>query len=104
MALFDQRHYWEAHEAWEDRWRVETGERRLLLHALIQLAAAFVKLCARNPRGTVQLLDKARRKLAALPAALDGVDVAAVRALADHWHAAAAALVAAGRTDFDPAA
>jgi predicted metal-dependent hydrolase len=83
---------------------VETGERRLLLHALIQLAAAFVKLCARNPRGTVQLLDKARRKLAALPAALDGVDVAAVRALADHWHAAAAALVAAGRTDFDPAA
>ncbi len=46
MDLFNHGYYWEAHEAWEARWRTagrETAERNLL-HGLILLAAMGVKL------------------------------------------------------------
>ena len=31
VALFNQQKFWEAHEAWEDAWKTETGEPRLFL-------------------------------------------------------------------------
>ena len=43
--LFDDGRFFEAHEAWEQHWRVENDpERRLLLQGLIQIAAALHKL------------------------------------------------------------
>ena len=45
--LFDQGAFFEAHEAWEERWRVETDETaRRHLQGLIQIAAAFHKQVA----------------------------------------------------------
>jgi hypothetical protein len=42
--LFDQGAFFEAHEAWEERWRVETDETsRRLLQGLIQIAAGLHK-------------------------------------------------------------
>jgi hypothetical protein len=63
---------------WEDAWRVESGEVRLLLQALIQVAAAFHKgLVQRRPAGMVRLLDAALAKLDASggPARLGLADV-----------------------------
>lgn len=43
--LFDQRFYWEAHEAWEACWHhTPAGPRRQLQQGLIQAAAARLKL------------------------------------------------------------
>jgi hypothetical protein len=43
--LFDAGAFFEAHEVWEERWRVEPdADRRRLLQGLIQIAAAFHKL------------------------------------------------------------
>ena len=43
--LLDEGAFFDAHEAWEERWRVETDEAsRRLLQELMQYAAGFHKL------------------------------------------------------------
>lgn len=42
-ALFDSRRFFEAHEAWEELWRVARPDDRPILQGLIQIAAGFVK-------------------------------------------------------------
>lgn len=43
--LFDAGAFFEAHEAWEERWRIEADPAcRICLQGLIQVAAAFHKL------------------------------------------------------------
>lgn len=68
-ALFDRGDHFEAHEAWEDRWRAATDrDERLLFQGLVQIAAAFHKLFAKNAREpAVRLLGKALPKLDAVP-------------------------------------
>ena len=89
--LFDEGRHWDAHEAWEERWRIETSEAsRLFLQALIQLTAAFHKSwVVGDAASAARLLAKARAKLEAVatdrgwsPAAI-GVDLDALRALVD---------------------
>jgi hypothetical protein len=63
--LFDAGAFWEAHEAWEARWRgdIDAAERRLL-QALIQIAAAFHKLLImESPESAIRLLAKGLAKL-----------------------------------------
>lgn len=57
--------YFEAHEEWEERWRGETDpDRRLLLQALVQLAAAAHKRASGiRPGGAPALLAKCAAKL-----------------------------------------
>lgn len=68
--LFDAGAFFDAHEAWEERWRVETnpGARRFL-QGLIQIAAAFHKLVvSRAPASASRLLARGLDKLDASPA------------------------------------
>jgi hypothetical protein len=66
---FDAERFFEAHEVWEDAWRLESGDARQLLHGLIQVAAAFHKgLAQENPRGMVRLLERGLGRLQALAA------------------------------------
>jgi predicted metal-dependent hydrolase len=68
--LFDAGAFFDAHEAWEERWRVETdpGTRRFL-QGLIQIAAAFHKLVvSRSPASASRLLARGLHKLDACPA------------------------------------
>jgi predicted metal-dependent hydrolase len=47
--LFDAGAFFQAHEAWEERWQVETDpDARLLLQGLIQIAAGFHKVLGGN--------------------------------------------------------
>ena len=58
-VLFDRGEFFQAHEAWEERWRACNDEReRLLLQGLIQVAAAFHK------RFMMRSLEPAQRLLA----------------------------------------
>jgi hypothetical protein len=67
--LFDAGAFFDAHEAWEEHWRVETdqGSRRFL-QGLIQIAAAFHKLVVvKSPASASRLLARGLAKLDACP-------------------------------------
>jgi predicted metal-dependent hydrolase len=91
--LFDSGAFFEAHEAWEELWRVEMDEtQRRLLQGLIQVAAAFHKLFAIGSAASAsRLLAKGMDKLDACPPRFGDVDVAAFR---DAVRACAEALAA----------
>ena len=80
--LFDGGAFFEAHEAWEEEWRVTTdGARRLFLQGLIQVAAALHKrLVMKGPEeAAARLFARGLTKLAACPRDLpreDGFDLA----------------------------
>lgn len=63
--LFDKGAYFDAHEVWEERWRVETdGRSRRLLQGLIQLAAGLHKLVVvRDPSSASRLLARGIAKI-----------------------------------------
>jgi hypothetical protein len=67
--LFDAGAFWEAHEAWENRWRVESDEAtRRTLQGLIQIAAAFHKwIVMGSAESAVRLLGKGISKIDAPP-------------------------------------
>ncbi len=78
--LFDSGAFFEAHEAWEERWRVETdADSRRCLQGLIQVAAAFHKLVAKAPDSASRLLARGLAKLDACPASGLGSDLSAFR-------------------------
>lgn len=79
--LFDAGAFFEAHEAWEEMWRVESDvTRRRCLQGLIQIAAAFHKLFViRSPLAASSLLAKGLEKLDACPVSVGGVNLAAFR-------------------------
>src|SRR5260370_30199129 len=65
-ALFNDRRFFEAHEAWEAAWLREEGELRLLLQGLIQIAAAFHKIArGDHPSGCTRLLSWGLAKIEA---------------------------------------
>ena len=101
-ALFNRGLYFEAHEAWEDGWRVESGRRRLLLHGLIQAAAGFVKLTRGEPRGASRLLEKAIPKLRETED-LGRFDIGALLADLATWLAVTTDMERRGENAFDRA-
>lgn len=79
--LFDAGRYFDAHEAWEEHWLVETDPtQRLLLQGLIQIAAALHKLLVVGaPEPASSLFTKGLAKLDACPARVDGWDFGTFR-------------------------
>lgn len=64
-ALFDAGAFFEAHEAWEERWRQSQDEgERLGLQGLIQVTAAFHKwFVLSSPESAQRLLARGMQKL-----------------------------------------
>ena len=77
-ALFNAGRWWDAHEAWEEVWRVSSGEQRAFVQALILLAAALHK---RWDHGSLAHRNfyKAENYLDTLPGSYGGVDLRALR-------------------------
>ena len=55
--------FFEAHEEWELLWKDSTGDDKIFLQGLIQLAAARVHLGRGNPAPAARLLALAKEKL-----------------------------------------
>ena len=90
LALYRAGHAWEAHEAWEDAWRVTPpGRERELLQGLIQLAAAVVQARRGRARGARSVLARARGHLARAAPVTCGLDVAALLDRLRGWEPAA---------------
>jgi uncharacterized protein len=64
LALYRAERFFEAHEIWEYAWGQEVGRTKLMLQAMIQLAAGIYKHQQQNARGTSKLIAKAKDKLA----------------------------------------
>lgn len=82
--LYDDGRYWDAHEAWEERWRIaESDAEKTFLQALIQIAASLhKKLVMKDEESAARLLAKGLAKLDATPASIPrelGFDVDAFR-------------------------
>jgi tRNA (pseudouridine54-N1)-methyltransferase len=95
--LFDAGAFFDAHEAWEERWRVERDEpQRRFLQGLIQIAAAFHKLVDLGSADAAsRLLGKGLAKLDACPAQVADMNMGTFR---DEAHECSRAL-ALGRFD-----
>ena len=80
LTLYAAGEAFEAHERFEDAWRVAEGDDQVLLQALVQRAAARHKAAQGNLRGRDKLLTKAAERLAGLGRHRLGLDLVALRA------------------------
>ena len=76
IALFNERKYWHAHEAWEEIWKEHPEDGRVFFQGLIQLAAGFHQLNRNIFRGFAIHLRQARERLALFPQEFLGIDLA----------------------------
>ncbi|HET7712744.1 MAG TPA: DUF309 domain-containing protein [Thermoanaerobaculia bacterium] len=74
VQRFNERRFWDAHEAWEELWLAAEGTSREFLQGLIQLAAAYHHVQRGTLRGGIRLFDSAMRRLSAVPIGYAGVD------------------------------
>ncbi len=76
---FNAERYFAAHESLERLWLRTTGPRREFLAGLILLAGALHQLkVKRYPSAAARLFARANRRWQALPAVVDGLDLAAI--------------------------
>lgn len=83
LRLFNERYFFEAHEALEEVWHKEHGESRLFLQGLIQICAGFHHYQNGNLRGAADLLKRGTEKMRKYPDQYLGLDAAHLIALTD---------------------
>ena len=81
IRWFNQRHFFEAHEVWEDLWRDDRGPSRRFFQGLIQVAVCLHHFGHGNTRGARKLFHTSREHLDGYRPRHLGVDVE--RLLAD---------------------
>ena len=67
LEMFNCAEFYEAHELLEDVWRGETGQNKLFLQGLIQVAVALHHHSTGNLAGARSLLARASRNLTSYP-------------------------------------
>jgi predicted metal-dependent hydrolase len=85
FRLFNAGQYFEAHEALEAVWLKATGNRKRVLHGLIQVSAAFHHHSSGNRPGFRSLLEKGCAKLEPFGAEFEGIDLAALMLQLQVW-------------------
>ncbi len=83
--MFNAEKFFEAHEALEAVWLKAGGQEKILLHGLIQIAAAFHHHTRQNPAGFRSLLAKGLGKLERFGATKKGIDVAGLQKQLQPW-------------------
>ena len=78
INFFNAGRYFEAHEAWEDLWRVTRGPLRLFYQGLVQAAVGLHHLSHGNLSGGRAQLTKSTAKLAQYPARFCEIDSASL--------------------------
>jgi uncharacterized protein len=96
-ALFDDGMYWEAHEVWEEVWRMRKGRPdRDFLKGIIQGAAGLWHVTQGNYKGAVSVLSRAVEYLEPYRPAKDGIDVERLSAALSETVAASRAALGGG--------
>src|SRR5256885_15816 len=76
ILLFNTGKYYEAHEVWEDLWRLTSGPLKTRYQGLIQAAVGMHHLSHLNEAGAASQLHKSIRKLEAGAVEVDDLDMA----------------------------
>jgi predicted metal-dependent hydrolase len=79
IIFFNEGRYFDAHEAWEDLWRVSGGPLRFFYQGLIQAAVGMHHLVNGNLNGATAQLQKSLSRLEDYPPTFCGVDNARLR-------------------------
>ncbi|MCS6886519.1 MAG: DUF309 domain-containing protein [Acidobacteriota bacterium] len=77
VQLYNEGKFYEAHEEWEQLWKIAQGDSKLFYQALIQAAAALLHHQNGNKRGAEVCLAKSLEKLSRLPKRFLGIDTEA---------------------------
>lgn len=86
INLFNEEHFWHAHEAWEAAWLAADDEQlKLFYKGMIQTAAALVHWQKGNPKGLHLNWAKARSKLVQLPTDMMGLGLRQLIAYMDYF-------------------
>ncbi len=78
IELFNQQHFYDAHEIWEDAWRESIGHEKKFLQGLIQAAVALHHHSTGNLVGACSLLERSKRNLALYPEDFGGIRLTAL--------------------------
>lgn len=65
VKLFNEGKHWEAHELFEDVWRLQEGDAKKLAQGFVQMAAAFSYIRKKRFESIIYLFDKSSEKLIA---------------------------------------
>jgi len=101
LELFNQGHYFEAHEVLEDAWNADRTPGREVYRAIIQISVAYLHIERRNYNGAVKMFWRVRQWIDPLPGVCRGVDVAKLREDARTVHANLLALGQERIAEFD---
>ena len=74
INFFNAGHYFEAHERWEDLWRITKGPLRLFYQGLVQAAVGLHHLSRGNLNGGRAQITKSVAKLGEYPASFCQID------------------------------
>jgi uncharacterized protein len=85
VELFNGGEYFESHEVWEELWLEASGEEKVFLQGLIQVAAAFHHYGRGNVLGMRSLLAAGLTKLDGVSDTHWGIAVAKLRDDAREW-------------------
>jgi len=91
IQLFDEGHYWEAHEALEAAWKDEPQPVRFLYQGILQAGIIYLQIERGNFQGMAKMAERCKKWLRPWPEHCRGVDVSQLRA------DVAAAVAEAGR-------
>lgn len=87
-ALFNAGDYFACHEAWEDVWRELTGDERLFVQGLIEIAVGLYHASRWNVAGARGLFSRAVARLERFVPEYGGVDVQELLEHVRPWRAA----------------
>ena len=85
IRLFNAQRFFDAHEALEAVWLKATGDEKVFLHGLIQIAAAFHHHTHGNQAGFGSLLEKGLEKLARVSDLGTEIDLEGLRRQLRPW-------------------
>jgi len=80
VQLFNDRHYWEAHEALEAAWKDERGPVRHFYKGILQVGVMYLQIERQNFLGMAKMYERCLKWLRPWPDVCRGVDVAQLRA------------------------
>jgi len=85
IELFNEQHFYDAHEVWEDVWRESTGDEKKFLQGLIQAAVALHHHSTGNIVGACSLLERSRKNLVVYPDDFGGIRLIALIVSLAEW-------------------
>lgn len=75
LELFNQRKFFEAHEALEIAWKEENGPIRALYQGILQVGVAYLHIERANLPGAIKMFIRAHRCLDLFPDSCRGIDL-----------------------------